>query len=60
MILNYVTHEWRAREQLSYPDRPVRVWGRNGDTLSRYASAFRMLGANSYALARNSAAILLR
>jgi hypothetical protein len=25
VILNYVTHEWRAREQLSYPDRPVRV-----------------------------------
>jgi hypothetical protein len=25
LILNYVTHEWRAREQLSYPDRAVRV-----------------------------------
>ena len=25
VILNYVTHEWRAREQLSYPDRAVRV-----------------------------------
>ena len=25
VILNYVTHEWRARDQLSYPDRPVRV-----------------------------------
>ncbi len=25
VILNYVTHDWRAREQLSYPDRPVRV-----------------------------------
>ncbi|MFZ0204554.1 MAG: 2OG-Fe(II) oxygenase [Roseiarcus sp.] len=25
VILNYVTHEWRAREQLSYPDKPVRV-----------------------------------
>jgi hypothetical protein len=25
VILNYVTHEWRAREQLSYPDRTVRV-----------------------------------
>ena len=25
VILNYVTHEWRAREQLSYPDRPVRI-----------------------------------
>ena len=25
VILNYVTHEWRAREQLSYPDRSVRV-----------------------------------
>jgi hypothetical protein len=25
VILNYVTHEWRAREQLSYPDQPVRV-----------------------------------
>jgi hypothetical protein len=25
VILNYVTHEWRAREQLSYPDRVVRV-----------------------------------
>ena len=24
VILNYVTHEWRAREQLSYPDRTVR------------------------------------
>ena len=24
-ILNYVTHEWRAKEQLSFPDRPVRV-----------------------------------
>jgi hypothetical protein len=25
VILNYVTHEWRAREQLSYPDQPVRL-----------------------------------
>ena len=25
VILNYVTHEWRAREQLSYPEQPVRV-----------------------------------
>jgi hypothetical protein len=25
VILNYVTHEWKAREQLSYPDRAVRV-----------------------------------
>ncbi len=25
VILNYVTHDWRAREQLSYPDTPVRV-----------------------------------
>jgi hypothetical protein len=25
VILNYVTHEWRAREQLSYPDATVRV-----------------------------------
>jgi hypothetical protein len=25
VILNYVTHEWRAREQLSYPDTPVRL-----------------------------------
>jgi hypothetical protein len=25
VILNYVTHEWRAREQLSYPERTVRV-----------------------------------
>ena len=25
VILNYVTHEWRARDQLSYPDRAVRV-----------------------------------
>ena len=25
VILNYVTHEWRAREQLSYPDSPVRL-----------------------------------
>ena len=25
VILNYVTHDWRAREQLSYPDSPVRV-----------------------------------
>ena len=25
VILNYVTHEWRAREQLSYPDQPVRI-----------------------------------
>ena len=25
VILNYVTHAWRAREQLSYPDAPVRV-----------------------------------
>jgi hypothetical protein len=25
MILNYVTHEWRAREQLSYPAASVRV-----------------------------------
>jgi len=27
VILNYVTHEWRAREQLSYPDAAVRVAG---------------------------------
>jgi len=27
VILNYVTHEWRAREQLSYPESPVRVAG---------------------------------
>ena len=25
VILNYVTHDWRAREQLSYPEAPVRV-----------------------------------
>ncbi len=25
VILNYVTHEWKAREQLSYPGTPVRV-----------------------------------
>jgi hypothetical protein len=25
IILNYVTHEWRAREQLSYPDTPIRL-----------------------------------
>jgi hypothetical protein len=25
VILNYVTHEWRAREQLSYPQTPVRI-----------------------------------
>ena len=25
VILNYVTHDWRAREQLSYPESPVRV-----------------------------------
>ena len=25
VILNYVTHDWRAREQLSFPDTPVRL-----------------------------------
>ena len=25
VILNYVTHDWKAREQLSFPDTPVRV-----------------------------------
>jgi hypothetical protein len=25
VILNYVTHDWRAREQLSYPEQTVRV-----------------------------------
>ena len=25
VILNYVTHEWRAREQLSFPETPVRA-----------------------------------
>ena len=25
VILNYVTHEWRAREQLSFPENPVRM-----------------------------------
>ena len=25
VILNYVTHDWRAREQLSFPEAPVRV-----------------------------------
>jgi hypothetical protein len=25
VILNYVSQEWRAREQLSFPDRPVRL-----------------------------------
>jgi hypothetical protein len=25
VILNYVTHEWRAREQLSFPERAVRA-----------------------------------
>lgn len=25
VIINYVTDEWRAREQLAYPDRPVRA-----------------------------------
>ena len=25
VILNYVTHDWRAREQLSYPETPVRL-----------------------------------
>ena len=24
VIINYVTNEWRAREQLSFPDRPIR------------------------------------
>ena len=24
-ILNYVTHDWRAKEQLSYPDAPIRL-----------------------------------
>ncbi len=23
LIINYVTNEWRAREQLAFPDRPV-------------------------------------
>ena len=27
VILNYVTHDWRAREQLSYPETAVRVAG---------------------------------
>jgi len=25
VILNYVTHDWRAREQLAFPDRTVRI-----------------------------------
>ena len=25
IIINYVTDEWRAREQLAYPDKPIRV-----------------------------------
>ncbi|MDB5451294.1 MAG: uncharacterized protein JWQ52_2422 [Phenylobacterium sp.] len=25
LIVNYVTDEWRAREQLAFPDRPVRI-----------------------------------
>lgn len=25
IIINYVTDEWRAREQLAYPDRPIRL-----------------------------------
>jgi hypothetical protein len=25
VILNYVTHDWRAREQLSYPEQAVRI-----------------------------------
>ena len=25
VILNYVTHEWRAKEQLSFPDMPIRL-----------------------------------
>jgi hypothetical protein len=25
VILNYVTHDWRAREQLSFPDTPIRL-----------------------------------
>jgi hypothetical protein len=25
VILNYVTHEWRAREQLSFPEAPVQI-----------------------------------
>ena len=25
VILNYVTHDWRAREQLSFPENPVRA-----------------------------------
>jgi hypothetical protein len=24
LVINYVTNEWRAREQLSFPDKPVR------------------------------------
>jgi hypothetical protein len=23
VIINYVTNEWRAREQLSFPDQPI-------------------------------------
>ena len=23
MIINYVTNEWRAREQLAFPDKPI-------------------------------------
>ena len=25
LIINYVTHDWRDREQLAYPDTPVRT-----------------------------------
>ena len=24
LIINYVTNEWRAREQLAFPDQPVK------------------------------------
>jgi len=24
VIINYVTNEWKAREQLAFPDRPVK------------------------------------
>jgi len=27
VILNYVTHDWRAREQLSFPEAPIRLKG---------------------------------
>ena len=41
VIINYVTNEWRAREQLAFPDQPIAPWRVRPPRLSRICQTVR-------------------